>query len=82
MNQKSSNDRLLRALERTPEGQQLDRRLYCAIEKMSKGKRLESHEFHDVYAVLFKPGPCVKYASPEKWERVSREGSARNLITQ
>ena len=82
MNQKFSNDRLLLALKKTPEGQRLDRKLYTAIEKMSKGKQLKSHEFHEVYAVLFKSGPCVKYGSPEKWERVSRDFSARNLITQ
>lgn len=82
MNQKFSNDRLLLALKRTPEGQRLDRKLYSAIEKISKGKKLKSDEFNEVYAILYKPGPYVKYSSPEKWERVTRDFSARNLITQ
>jgi hypothetical protein len=82
MDQNVSNDKLLSALKRTPEGQQLDRNVYTAIEKIGKGKRLKSHEFHEIYDILFKPGPCVKFNSPEKWERVSREFSARNLITQ
>jgi len=81
MKQKFSNDRLLLALKRTPEGQRLDRKLYTAIEKMSKGKKLKSDEFNLVYAILYKPGPYVKYCSPEKWERVTRDHSARNLIT-
>jgi len=43
------------------------------MEKLSEGKRLKSPEFDEVYALLFKPGPWVKYSSPEKWERVSRD---------
>jgi hypothetical protein len=82
MNQKFSNDRLLLALKRTLEGQRLNRKLYSAVEKMSKGKKLNSHEFNEVHDILYRPGPYVKYNSPEKWERVTREFSARNLITQ
>ena len=82
MDQKFSNDRLLFALKRTVEGQRLDRKLYCAIEKISKGKKLKSEEFNEVFAILYKPGPTVKYLSPEKWERVTRDLAARNLITQ
>ena len=82
MDPKDSNEKLLDALKKTPEGQRLDRTVHSAIEKINKGKRLKSHEFHEIYTLLFKPGPSVKFLSPEKWERVSREFSARNLITQ
>jgi hypothetical protein len=82
MDRKDSNEKLLDALKKTPEGQRLDRTVYSAIEKINKGKRLKSIEFHEIYAILFKSGPSVKFVSPEKWERVSREFSARNLITQ
>jgi hypothetical protein len=81
MNQKFSNDRLLLALMNTPEGQRLDRKVYTAIEKISKGKKLKSAEFNEVYALLYKPGPYMRYNCPEKWERVTRDFAARNLIT-
>ena len=64
MNQNFSNDRLLVALKRTPEGQRLDRKLYSAIEKISKGKKLKSEEFNEVFALLYRPGPTVNYFSP------------------
>jgi hypothetical protein len=82
MNQKVSNDRLLEALRSTPECQHLDRAVHSAIEKISKGKKLKSQEFHEIHSLLFKPGPSVKYNNPEKWERISREFAARNSITQ
>jgi hypothetical protein len=82
MNRQVSNDRLLDALKSSPEGQLLDRTVHSAIEKISKGKKLKSHEFSEVHSLLFKSGPSVKYNSPQKWERISREFSARNLITQ
>jgi hypothetical protein len=81
MERKTSNDRLLLALKNTPEAKRLDRKVHIAIEKLSKGKKLTSQEFHEVHAILFKPGPYMKYTSPEKWERVTRDFSARNLIT-
>ena len=82
MKGKISNERLLDALKNTPEGQRLDRTVYTAIEKISKGKKLKSHEFHEIHALLFKTGPSIKYNSPEKWERITREFAARNHITQ
>ena len=71
---KISHDRLLLALENTHEAKQLDRKL---LESISKGKRLNSQQFNEVYDILFKPGPCVKYNSPHKWERVTRDNAAR-----
>ena len=82
MKGKISNDRLLDALKNTPEGQRLDRTVYTAIEKINKGKKLKSHEFREIHALLFKSGPCIKYSNPEKWERITRDFSARNHITQ
>jgi hypothetical protein len=82
MTQNGSNAKFMNALIATPEGQRLDRKVYTAIEKLDKGKRLKSHEFLEIHAVLFKPGPCIKFNSPAKWERISREFSARNLIIQ
>ena len=73
VNQKVSNDRLLHALKSAPKDQRLDRELCSAAEKLSEGKRLKSLEFDEVYALIFKPGPCLKYINPEKWERVSRD---------
>jgi hypothetical protein len=82
MNPKISNERLLDALKNTPESQRLDRKVHNAIEKISKGKKLKSHEFHEIHALLFKSGPSIKYSNPEKWERITREFAARNHITQ
>ena len=74
-------DRLLRVLRaRRVEGRQVDVVLFRAKEKMLKGKKLNSREFQVVYAAIFKPGPCVKYGSPERWERVSREREAQVLL--
>jgi len=75
-----SNERLLKALEKKPEGQLLNPCLCKAIEKLKKGKKLNSREFLEIYSALFKPGPYTKFNNPEKWERVSREHSARNMI--
>ena len=81
MNQKFSNERLLLALKRMPKNQRLDSKLISAMEKLTEGKKLKNDEFSAVYAVLYKPNPYVKYTSPEKWERVTRDLAARNLIT-
>ena len=81
MNRKFSNERLLLALWNTPEGKKLDRKVHGAIEKISKGEKLKSNEFNEVFALLYKPGPHIQYYCPEKWERVTRDIPARNLIT-
>jgi len=75
-------DRMLRALKKNVggRGRQVNVVLFRAEEKMLRGKKLSSREFHLVYAAIFKPGPCVKYGSPERWERVSREREAQVLL--
>jgi hypothetical protein len=55
-----SNKRLLRTLKRKPEGHILNLVLYSAIQNLAEGKKLKSSEFHEIHAVLFKSGPCVK----------------------
>jgi hypothetical protein len=76
------NGRLLKALESTTEGQRLDRGLYSAKEKISRGKKLKSKEFHRIFNTFYQPGPHTGYRSPEKWERISRDTTARSWVTQ
>jgi len=80
MDEGESRERVLQALKKKPEGRQINLVLYHAIEKLLEGKKLNSREFHEVHEALFKPGPCVKYKSPEKWERVLRERDGQNLL--
>ena len=82
MERKTSNERLLNALNKKTEGPQLSLSLSKGMKKLVERKKLNSHEFHEIYASLFKPGPFVKYVSPEKWERVVRDHSARDFVTQ
>jgi hypothetical protein len=44
-----------------------------AMEKMGKHKKLKSKEFLEVYQLLWREGPKIKYGNPEKWERVTRD---------
>jgi hypothetical protein len=59
-----SNERLLKTLNRKPEGHRLNMVLYKAILKERKGERLNSREFSAIHSAIFKLGPNVKYRSP------------------
>jgi len=56
MNQKVTDDRLLRALKEMPKRKRLEHKLQNTIEKIAKGKRLKKREFNNVYDILFKHG--------------------------
>lgn len=48
--------------------------LLLIVDKIGRGKKLKSHEFLQVHAIIWQAGPIVKYEAPHKWERVTRDG--------
>ncbi len=65
---------LNKALIKAREGQKLGRHLLILVDKIGKGKKLKSHEFLQVHAIIWQAGPTIKYGSPHKWARVLRDG--------
>ncbi len=67
------NDEFLNSIRQALESNGSDPKLLEALNKITKGERLDSEQFQQVYEAIRKEGPPkMKYQDPDNWNSSTR----------